>query len=319
MQFLLNELSLHNQFESHHDFLPSLKNILRIRQTIADKGYGLFCAGDILTRSVCKGDQFNQILMQHQHRTIRSVVLRWLSKEGPFWDRPSQHNFGQDYFSLDEDADVLVTKSALAEAAFWIAHDNACSTISFSPSDYCLSPLQIAWHQDTGIVRFDLSNFWELQSVESFLGSLPSPIVSWTDLLQIAKQRFEYLSFSDRLIEHLDGVPYQQAIAERSFDLLKILNDLQQCFDSNGERTSEGHRIIRDHFQGDRARFSDESDTNKIRFESDLTFALSDGTKVFCPFHGKVSTGVFRIHFTWPMRFDTPTWIVYIGPKITKD
>jgi len=319
MQFLLNELSLHNQFQSHHDFLPSLKNVLRIRQSIADKGYRLFCANEILIRLVSKGDQFNQILMQNQHQTIRSIVLSWLSKEGPFWDKPSQHSFEKDYFTLTENQDVLVTGSALAEAVFRIAQDNACSTISFSPSDYCLSPLQIAWHQDTGIIRFDLSNFWELHSVESFLSNLPKPILSWADLLQVAKQRFDYLSFSDTLIEHFNGVPYQQAIAERSFDLLKILNDLQQCFDSNGERTSEGHRIIRDHFQGDRAHFSDESDTNKIRFESELTFALSDGTRVSCPYHGKVSTGVFRIHFTWPMRFDTSTQIVYIGPKITKD
>lgn len=43
------------------------------------------------------------------------------------------------------------------------------------------------------------------------------------------------------------------------------------------------------------------------------------GKKLFCPWHGKIKTPQFRIHFEWPRPAgQREIKVVYIGPKITK-
>jgi len=318
MQFLLNELSLHNQYKNLHDFQASLKQILRLRKFILEKGYHLFCTDRIHTQSVSGSQQFNQVLMKTQDHNMRMMVLSWLSKDGPYWDKPPEHDFGQDYFTLAEDSDNLVTGSALAEAAFKVERGELCSTISFSPSNYCFSPIKIVWYQNKKSVTIRFDNFWEAQSINEFLENLPVPVTSWKLMVDVAKNRFQNLLFGDDLLENLIGIPFQQAVANRSFELLAVLNELRQCFDDNGNRTQRGHEIIQNHFHGDSAHFSDESENNKHRFRKELTFILPNGEEVFCPFHGKIRTAVFRIHFTWPMTANSPTFIAYIGPKITR-
>jgi hypothetical protein len=41
--------------------------------------------------------------------------------------------------------------------------------------------------------------------------------------------------------------------------------------------------------------------------------------KFFCPWHGKIQTPQFRIHFEWPIpAHQQRLKVLYIGPKITK-
>ena len=41
--------------------------------------------------------------------------------------------------------------------------------------------------------------------------------------------------------------------------------------------------------------------------------------KLFCPWHGKVSTRTLRIHFSpGQIRASDPLYVVYVGPKLTK-
>lgn len=95
---------------------------------------------------------------------------------------------------------------------------------------------------------------------------------------------------------------------------------MKDCFDDRGKRTPEGHTLYQKHFTGDKAWFSDSSDTEKARFKNELIFKhpANPNEVLFCPWHGKVKTPQLRIHFSWPIREDQPLYIVYVGPKITK-
>jgi hypothetical protein len=64
--------------------------------------------------------------------------------------------------------------------------------------------------------------------------------------------------------------------------------------------------------------FVDESDTNKEKFRSELTFQRINGTQEFCPVHAKCSFQHFRLHIGWPITKDSPVFLAYFGPKITK-
>ena len=102
--------------------------------------------------------------------------------------------------------------------------------------------------------------------------------------------------------------------------LFELLDRLARAFDADGARTSEGHRIYQDHFTGDRGSFSDSSDSEKRDFREALTFRRPDdtGESLFCTWHGKVRRPALRVHFSWPIRFGEPVYVVYAGPKITK-
>ena len=92
------------------------------------------------------------------------------------------------------------------------------------------------------------------------------------------------------------------------------------CFDEHGQRTPEGDRIYQDYFTGDKAWFTDSSESEKHNFKSSLTFLDPENKKehIFCPWHGKINTPKMRIHFSWPISHDKPLHMVYIGHKLTK-
>ena len=102
--------------------------------------------------------------------------------------------------------------------------------------------------------------------------------------------------------------------------LLRTLDSFRGCFDEDGQRTAEGHRVYNEHFTGEKAWFSDSSATEKNEFKDEMTFACPDdpSQRLFCTWHGKVKTPQIRIHFSWPVRADSKVYVVYVGPKITK-
>lgn len=62
----------------------------------------------------------------------------------------------------------------------------------------------------------------------------------------------------------------------------------------------------------------------KLRIDNLKCFTFADPADqtalIFCPFHGKIKTPQYRIHFPWPLaREESRLRIAYIGPKLTKD
>jgi hypothetical protein len=88
----------------------------------------------------------------------------------------------------------------------------------------------------------------------------------------------------------------------------------------DGEAGPRGRELYRQYFIGDRARFSDESTRNKREFRAEMSFAdpESEDRVLFCPWHGKIQTPQFRIHFEWPVPVGQRRLkVLYIGPKLT--
>jgi hypothetical protein len=116
----------------------------------------------------------------------------------------------------------------------------------------------------------------------------------------------------------MQGRAFVASAAQRIIVLLQTLDHLRTCV-KDGERTAEGNRLYQDHFTGDKAWFSDSSDTEVSEFADALTFKhpARPGETILCRWHGKVKTPQIRIHFTWPVSHRDPLYVVYIGPKLT--
>jgi len=317
VQFLVNDLSLHGQFRAPVEFFESVDVLMSIRQRIRRAGWELFCHREMVHAQVTPELTMPQVIQYMRHEK-RIAWMQWLTRLGPYWSDERKHG-DDDWLELEDG--TIVTDGAIGEAAFCRLHGLDRDTVSIVPSDWEHNPVQVTWRKGDGEQRtVDVPNHWSADSVDATLKTLPSPFDSWESLSEYCKRACERLTFADNAFETLKGHRYVHGAADRILIRLQLLNTMCGCFDEDGNRTAEGHRLYTDHFTGDKAWFSDSSDTEKNDFKSELTFPHpeKDGEYLFCPWHGKVKTPQLRIHFSWPIANKTPLYIVYVGPKITK-
>jgi hypothetical protein len=156
--------------------------------------------------------------------------------------------------------------------------------------------------------------------VDTAAAALPRPS-TWQEMLSQVRQRLDHLVFSPEIADKLASCPFQSGLSERVTELLEILNSMAVESDDDSSLTPKGLEIQQENFVGKNASFSDESETNKRQFRSDLTFRDPEDSakRLFCPWHGKISQEQFRVHFEWPRpKGQRKIKVVYIGPKITK-
>jgi len=314
MQVLLNDLSLHGQFSSIPDFQKSIRYIMSIRNKTRQFGRELYCHRNLAQAQITHELTMQQAIQQFDQNE-RRAVMGWLTQYGPFWDDEPYHD-PDDYL---EHQDQVVTDTALGEAAYLCYSGSEYQLVSFAPSDWLFTPITVIWRRND-IVSIEVPNHWEISSLETALRAATPQIQSWEQLASVMPIRCTNLTFANDSFEPLCGHPFVNSAAQRIFELLETLDKFKSCFDAHGQRTSEGQRIYQDHFTGEKAWFTDSSDSEKNEFEAKLTFThpTKDSETLFCTWHGKVKTPQFRIHFSWPIRANEPLYVVYVGSKLTK-
>lgn len=321
VDFLTNDLSIHKQFHDIASFRVAFKQLMAMREVAGRFSREVYCHRALLTIEAMPGVMMQQALQRFPTDERRSAML-WLTRSGPFWDDLRRH--GADEW-LECGGDIVVTDSAVGEAAYRTFHAVECGLISAVPSDWDYSPVDVVWRRGNEAVgnrHIHLDNFRDSRSLDNFLRTAAPPIRSWDDLQKASKKRFAKLIFAGNCFDHLSGFPFVQHAADRIVVLLDILDQFARAFDAVGVRTSKGQQIYLDYFSGNNAPFSDSSDTEKRHFRDELTFPHPSDSQesLFCPWHGKVNYPSFplRIHFSWPIRSSEQVYIVYTGPKITR-
>lgn len=314
MQVLLNDLSLHGQFSSIPAFQDAIRSIMNIRIKMRQFGRELYCHRNVAQAQITHDLTMQQAIQQF-NQNDRRAVMGWLTQHGPFWEDERYHD-PDDYLEYQ---DQVVTDTALGEAAYRCFSGSEYQLVSFAPSDWLFTPITVIWRRND-IVSIEVPNHWEIIALETALRAATPQIQSWEQLASVMPSRCTNLTFATDSFEPLSGRPFVNSAAQRIVELLETLDKFKSCFDAQGQRTSEGQRIYQDHFTGEKAWFTDSSDSEKNEFEAKLTF--THPTKVsetlFCTWHGKVKTPQFRIHFSWPIRKNEPLYVVYVGSKLTK-
>ena len=315
MEVLLNDLSLQGQFVSICAFQTAIESVMRIRNRMQQFGRELYCHRNVAQAHVTH-DLTMQQAVQQLNQNERRAVMSWLSQHGPFWEDVRSHN-SDDYFECQ---DQVVTDTALGESAYHCFNGSSYHTLSISPSHWLITPIRVVWHRDNETIDINVTNHWDISTLEASLKAATPPIHSWEQLASEMPARCTNLTFAIDSFKPLLGSPFVPSAAQRIVELLETLNTFKGCFDEQGQRTAEGQRIYQDHFTGKKAWFTDSSDSEKIEFKSELTFKHPDNSAktLFCAGHGKVKTPQIRIHFPWSICADEPLYVVYIGLKITK-
>ena len=320
MEIYLNELSIHRQFHDVPSFRDAFVRLTELRKVARRFGHDMHSPRTILTAEPLRGVSMQHSLGKFRESERRAAQI-WLTKGGPFWDEQREHG-ADDWL---ECRDEVVTDHAIGEAAYRKLRGVECGLASVRPSDWEYSPVEVVWRRGAeGLedLTVSIANWRDVDALERSLREIPPSIRSWTDLKDVSARRFEKLVFSDRCFTPLDHTPFRRAAASQFLDLLEVLDRLTNAYDETGARTNEGHRIYRTHFTGDRAKFSDSSDTEKQRYKRELTFhhPRNRTDSLFCTWHGKLRGAnlPLRLHFSWPVRAGEPIYVVYAGPKITR-
>lgn len=307
MDFLLNELSIEEKFPDALSFCAALDRIVEMRNVARGFGSDLYCRQNIAGIRINPSTSVREALTPEKKRAF----MRWLDKQGPFWDDARKHHPDDWLMSGDE----IVTDTAVGEAAY-------CSTlgldrrlVSLAPSEWNYFPIVVTF-TDTA-TDIEVANYWELASLKTDL--LPS-IKTCEQLEKVSKNIFQRLQFSADSFSHLRRhfVPAMVAnIISRLEVLDKLMGDRASTVDWMSMPTYQNH------FAKSNERFSDSSrsEKNDPGDRQKLSFKHPDGSgrTLFCPWHGKLSHQdyPYRIHFSWPLKAGEPLYVVYVGPKLT--
>ena len=318
MELFANDLSIHRQFHDKPSFCGALRGLMSARNTARRFSRELYCHRALLNAEPLPGMPMRQALGWLDKDEQRAATS-WLTRNGPFWDDERRHS-PDDWLECQEE---VVTDSAVGEAAYRKLHSVESGLISLAQTNWNFSPVEVIWRRkDEGLddQNTALENWWDTAVLEGSLQTAPLPIRTWDDLQSVSVKRYQRLTFADDCFGPLEGIPFVKSSMERILELLGTLDQYANAFSEGGELTSEGKRIHQNFFTGKNALFSDSSDTEKSKFRNELTFKHpgDPGKSLFCPWHGKERRKVLRLHFSWPIRFREPVYVVYVGPKITR-
>ena len=318
MDFLINDLSLHGQFQDLSEFENAIGLVMRMRDTARQFERELYCHVDISNSEVSPSLSMRQAIPRALSRDQRQKVLSWLCNTGPFWDDPSGRG-ADDWLECKSE---IVTEHAIGEAAYRCAHGEEHHLVSFAKSKWQGEPvITVHWClNDADTKKIDVCNHWEQHTLENSLQNAPIKYKTWSQFGAAAMARFANLRFSKDCFSYLKGCPFSRGAAVAINKRLHALDRYQSGVDANGRRNAESQEIYQNHFTGDKGWFSDSSDFEKENFRKELTFKHPEKPNKLleCYWHGKISAQTLRIHFSWPNPPGMPLYVVYVGPKLTK-
>lgn len=316
MELYLNELSLHGQFGSVADFQKSLQRVMELRQLARQNQRDVYTCRNLANQRIISSQQLIQVLQQLSPE-VRISFTQWASVAGPFWEDNRLHDANEFFECFGQ----IVTDSTIGEVSWRKLSGKDARTIAFDPSNYALLTIEVSQlREGREPFNIQIDNYCQKDDLEKELKACQPEISSWEEMDGVSRERFCSLAFCDEWTVALRRQPFVRSACRRYLDLLLVLDKLKAMHQQHRTFTEEMEDMITQYFTGDRAWFSDSSTTEISTYRNALTFKCpgTQGNPILCRWHGKVSSPVMRLHFSWPLIVDQPLYIAYAGPKITK-
>lgn len=314
MDVHLNDLSLGGQFDTDGQVVSAL---LQIFAQARKKRFRLVVSRGLLSRPAV-GPMTLHSIIAAARQTERSLLLNWLGKSGPFSD-DEQIETADDLWWFDEDE---VTDQGLGAAGrkLLVGEDAASFSLAHASSfRFERSPLAVIQGlPGEPLWTAEVHNLWDFAELEALDSLLEKEPENWDDFISACTGRFGNLMIDEQnFAAGLKKHPFNGNVVRRGFALLRVLDELAGGIGSDGALSKTALSLLKEHFQGGKAWFSDEKP------KDDDVFIFRDnsnnGVGLYCSWHGKVKTPQFRLHFQWPVPAgQSCIKVLYFGEKLTK-
>lgn len=318
MRWFVNEIAFRGRFATSAAFVTAFAELAKKRANSALVRERLICSRDMITCRVTDEHTVGDAI-RGLGRPTQSVLLSWLAKQGPFLedDRLAETD---DYFEF---AGHDVTDLGLGESARRIKASELSGVFSLAGDgepNCAEDPLAVQHGLSEEVLgNYQVPNIWDLDQLEHRISAGLETPRSWEDLSNRSQQQFGNLAFMPECFAPVARLAFHPAAAERALSLFALMNEYATHLQPDGSRGARANELYDQHCTGDARLFSDEAEGNKRKFRSELTFRdPATGSGVFCPWHGKIKTEQFRIHFECPPAGSNQIRLFYFGPKITR-
>ena len=320
MRWYLNDSSLQGQFATEREFVHEIAALAKLKMQLPVSVSQLYCTNKLSLAKVTREASCSQAIVQAAQVDEKRLILSWIAKSGPFLEEdrmPEQ----DDYFEFEG---LDVTDHGLGEAARREKNGDDSGVFSFAGGaiNFEKTPLLIQHGlSEKPLGHLSIPNVWEVPHLEERIREISAEPQNWRELLQICRSRFGLLIIPDSVMERIERETFYPVVARRTLVLLETLHIIVSGRSARGALNAEALSLWNQHSQGGKAWFTDESEGNKHQFKNEMTFPDPENpaNRLFCPWHGKIKTPQFRIHFEWPVPpGQSRLKILYIGPKITK-
>ncbi|MCK6516681.1 hypothetical protein L6R46_16700 [Myxococcota bacterium] len=318
MWLALNELSFHGQFTSAGEVYDTIERLMSLRALARRGGQTIRLPRGLFDRQAVGARPLKDVVLAWPDRNKREALKSWAQREGPFALDDRQHT-GDEFLVLEAAPDDPITDTALAEAAWRKLKTGDAEVVSASPSALTQSPLRLLWRpDDVARAPIELNNHTAQPTLLNALSGV-IPLDSWAALERHARLRFDALTFCDNAFHPLQAEPFHLGIAEDVLERLRVLDEVKRLTVPGHGLSASGVLLWQTHSVGDKAWFTDSSDSEKVVFKSELTFLNpKTGARQLVGWHGKVKNRQIRLHFSHPINHADPLIIFYVGPKLTK-
>ena len=113
MEFLVNDLSLHAQFQDLSSFRQAVARVMAIREVARRFGRAVHCHRQLL-QALVTPTMTLQLASRGLTQNERRALLQWLTQQGPFWDDMRNHA-PDDWLEFNG---LIVTDTSLGEAGW---------------------------------------------------------------------------------------------------------------------------------------------------------------------------------------------------------
>lgn len=308
--FIFNDLSLNHYYNDFGLFKQDVREFIQFYNLVSQKySHNIYVfRNEFYSISVCNNlfrDAINDT--RYFSREQKRQLLVVLDKGQPYLPEESAIPQGM-AFSYNNKA---VPNTGFAESAYLQYMDESAPLYSISGSEFQSNILKVCIFQNSSLLKEqDVMNYFSMVKLEQWAKDLQKPLMSWKDVFDYIAMRFNWLELTEDAKKSLKKETLDRIICDSIIQRLDIINRM-----SNAQSEDEYKELDNKYWYGDRALFSDESESRKNELKDKFTF-LINGKKTFCSYHGKISHKSFRIYISSKPKPQEKIYIAYIGKHL---
>jgi hypothetical protein len=308
--FIFNDRSLNQYYNDFDLFKQNMREFLQFYKLVSVKhSHKIYIfRNEFFSISVCN-DSFRNVINNTRYFSSeqKRQFLVILDKGQPYL--PDESAIPREMaFSYNNEA---IPNTGLAESAYLRYMDESAPLYSISNSEFQSNILKVRMFQNSSLLKEqDVVNYFSIAELEQWAKDLQQPLISWKDVFDYIAMHFNWLELTEDVKKSLKKETFDAIICGGIIQRLDIINRMPGT-----QSEDEYQELDNKYWHGDRALFSDESESRKNDLKDKLTF-LVNGKKTLCSYHGKISHKAFRIYMSSKPKLREKVYIVYIGKHL---